>query len=177
MDGVITSFSEGCKDIFNWPVWDHTPLKDVRGHLKISTKEFWNTIDYYGEEWWANLPEEEWARELVNIVSKYDKDFTILSSPSLSHFAASGKVLWLQKFFKSKRFERYIITPAINKCKVANFNSVLIDDNDENCKQFQEKGGSVILFPRIWNKNHTLENQKLEYLKTSLDKLSIELWK
>lgn len=168
LDGVITDFTGGCKKIFDWPVWDHEPLKDTKGHLRITSKEFWEKIDSYGEKWWAELEPESWAQELVDIVRFYDRDFTILTSPSASHFAASGKVLWLQKFFKDKFFENYIITPAKNKQKHANKQSVLIDDNDKNCEEFREQLGYTVLFPRIWNQNHLKEEQKIQHTKEQL---------
>lgn len=168
LDSVLCDFVGGCKQIFDWPVWDHEPLTDMRGHLKISNKEFWDKIDSYGERWWADLPPEDWADELVDIINQYDKEFIILTSPSLSHYAASGKVLWLQKFFKSKHFQRYIITPAQNKCLLAHKKAILIDDNDRNCKQFREKLGYTILLPQIWNENHKLVDQRLEHVKEQL---------
>lgn len=140
-------------------------------HLDIAPIEFWKVIDSYGEEWWANLELEEWANELINVVKFYDRDFTILTSPSRSHFAASGKILWLQKFF-GKKFSNYIITPAKNKQKLANKNAILIDDNDRNCEQFRARLGYTILFPRIWNTNHELESGKLEHTERQLRLIS-----
>lgn len=172
LDGVLVDFTGGCKEIFDWPVWDHEPLKDMRGHLRITNKQFWDTIDAHGEEWWANLKPEPWAVELIDIIKFYDPNFTILTSPSLSHCAASGKVLWLQKYFKDKWFTNYIITPAKNKKKLANKQSVLIDDNDKNCTEFREGLGYTVLLPRIWNQNHLLENEKIEYVKSELQYIS-----
>lgn len=173
MDGVITNFSKGCEQIFDWPHHKNIqPDQDIRKFLGLTNKEFWEMIDSHGEEWWANLEPENWTEELVNIVKFYDSNFLILTSPSLSHQAASGKVLWLQKFFKSKRFKNYIITPAENKQLLANSKSVLIDDNDKNCEQFREKLGYTILFPRSWNQNYLLENSKIEYVKSQLKIIS-----
>lgn len=170
---MLTDFQGGCEKIFNWPHHKtQSPEEDIPMFLGITNKKFWDIIDSYGEEWWANLEPESWAEELVEIVKFYDPNFTILTSPSLSHFAASGKVLWLQKFFKSKRFKNYIITPAENKQKLANKYSVLIDDNDKNCEQFSKKLGYTILFPRSWNANHQIEDQKLEYVKRELNIIS-----
>lgn len=168
LDGVLVNFTKGCQKIF--PTWTEPMFKgnDCRAHLGITDQEFWETIDKYGEEWWANLEPEPWAEELISVVNFYDRDFIILTSPSLSHFAASGKVLWLQKYFNSKRFKRYIITPAGNKCLLANKESVLIDDNDKNCMEFREHLGYTILFPRSWNENHNKEDQKIEHTKSQL---------
>lgn len=171
MDGCITNFSKGCELIFPNYSKEHKPLDDMISHLKISKKEFWDTIDSYGENFWLNLEPEEWAYELINIVKFYDRDFTILTSPSRSHHAGSGKILWLQKFFH-KKFSNYIITPAKNKQRNANKKSILIDDNEKNCEEFRSRLGYTILFPRIWNQNHELENQKIEHTKKHLDLIS-----
>lgn len=171
LDSVIVDFSGGCEKIFPNYAKDHKPLNDMVAHLDIAPEEFWKTIDSYGEEWWANLEAEEWANELVDIIKFYDRNFTILTSPSRSHYAASGKVLWLQKFFH-KKFSNYIITPAKNKQLLAHKKAVLIDDNDKNCEQFRSRLGYTVVFPRIWNENHKLENQKIEYTKKHLDLIS-----
>lgn len=168
LDSVLCSFSEGCRKIFSHYPEEHLPLNDIIAHLEVSTKEFWDTIDSYKEDFWCGLEPEEWAEELVEIIKFYDPNFIVLTSPSRSHFAASGKVLWLQKFFKSKKFSNYIITPAKNKQLLANKKSVLIDDNDKNCEQFRSRLGYTVLFPRIWNKNHELENEKIEHTKKQL---------
>ena len=172
MDGCITNFSKGCEKIFPSYSKDHKALNNMVSHLDISPKDFWDNIDSYGEDWWYNLEPEEWTVELIDIIKFYDRNFTILTSPSRSHYAASGKVLWLQKFFKSKQFSNYIITPAKNKQLLANNKSVLIDDNDKNCEQFRSRLGYTILFPRIWNHNYTIENEKIEYTKRQLDLIS-----
>lgn len=171
LDSVLVDFSGGCEKIFPNYSKDHKPLNDMVAHLEIAPEEFWKTIDSYGEEWWANLEPESWANELIEIVRFYDRDFTILTSPSRSHFAGSGKILWLQKYF-NKKFSNYIITPAKNKQKLASAKSVLIDDNDKNCEQFRFRLGYTVLFPRIWNQNHELENEKIEYTKKQLNLIS-----
>lgn len=167
LDGVIVNFSKGCENIFPQYSKDHKPLNDMVAHLDIAPKTFWDTIDSYGEEWWASLEPEEWAYELLDLVKFYDRDFTILTSPSRSHFAGSGKILWLQKFFNHK-FSNYVITPAKNKKKLAHKKAILIDDNDKNCEEFRSRLGYTILFPRIWNINYDLENEKIEYTKKHL---------
>lgn len=169
LDGVIVNFSKGCEKIFPNYSKDHKPLNDMVAHLEIAPYEFWKVIDSYGEEWWYNLEPESWAEELIDIIKFYDKDFTILTSPSRSHFAASGKILWLQKFFKSKKFSNYIITPAKNKKLLANKNAILIDDNDKNCEEFRSRLGYTILFPRIWNQNYLKEDDKLGHVRQQLN--------
>jgi len=172
MDGCITSFDKGCEKIFPQYSKNHKPLNDMVAHLDIAPSEFWKVIDSYGEKWWSDLQPEEWAYELVDIIKFYDSNFIILTSPSRSHFAASGKILWLQKFFKSNKFNRYIITPAINKQLLANNKSILVDDNNTNCEQFRSRLGYTVLFPRIWNTNHELESGKLEHTERQLRLIS-----
>lgn len=166
MDGVLVNFNKGCQNIFDWPRKPQKPGEDLRKFLGLSNKEFWNTIDSYGEEWWSNLEPEPWHKELINLVSSYDPNFIILTSPSCSHYAASGKMLWLQKYFNDKYFNRFIITPAKNKYLLAN-DSILIDDNEKNCEEFSMRG-KPILFPRAWNTYCDLEINKLHYVESQL---------
>ncbi len=171
LDGVLANFSGGCERIFPNYSQDHKPLNDMVAHLDIAPVDFWRAIDSRGEEWWYDLELEEWANELLEVVRFYDKNFTILTSPSRSHYAASGKVLWMQKHFGEK-FANYIITPAKNKQLLANKKAVLIDDNNTNCEQFRSRLGYAVLFPRIWNTNHELESSKLEHTERQLRLIS-----
>lgn len=170
-DGVCTEFDEGCKKIFDWPHYPRQPLQDVRSYLKISNTQFWNRIDSFGEQWWVDLPETPWFKELVDIIEQYDKNWKFLTSPSLSHYAASGKIQWMQDRY-GKWFRNYHITPAENKCDLAQPDSVLIDDNEKNVKEFREKGGYGILFPRFWNRNYIIETKKLQHVKEQLELIS-----
>ena len=167
LDGVLVDFVRGCKKIFDWPDQPIIPHTDVADHLGISKTQFWQTIDYHGEEWWAELEPTPFADDLVDLLSFYDKEFTILTSPSSSHQAAAGKVLWLQKYFESKHFNRYVITPKRNKKRLATPNSILVDDYDENYNGFIEKGGIGILFPTCWNSNHYIFDP-VEYVSEEL---------
>lgn len=171
MDGVCTNFDLGCQKVFNWPMRPREPKQDVRGFLKISNKEFWNEIDKHGEDFWVDLEEEAWFRDLLQIVEQYDKNWKFLTSPSLSHYAASGKIQWMQNRF-GKWFRNYHITPAGNKCDLAKRDCVLIDDNEKNVKEFKENGGYAILFPRFWNRNYIIESKKLQHVKEQLDLIS-----
>lgn len=153
MDGCIVDFIDGCKKIFDWPRTPIRPMHDVPDHLGISNARFWKVIDSYGEDWWADLKPTSFADDLIDLVDVYDPEFTILTSPSKSHHAAAGKVIWLQRYF-GKNFKRYIITPKINKQMLSHVpGAVLIDDYDGNCNDFNIHGKAVLV-PTVWNSKH-----------------------
>lgn len=168
LDGVIVDFDLGCRKVFDWPRRPRKPLETTQHFLGLTSHEFWKVIDSYGEKWWSELDLTNEAKDIINVVEKYDKNFTILTSPSLSHYAASGKVLWLQKHF-GKSFVRYIITPHHNKSSLANSKSILIDDMEHNCKDFENKDGHSILVPQIWNRNYKIKDI-VKYVDEQLSK-------
>ena len=173
MDGVLSNFEKGCKDIFDWPNKE-LGKEDISSFLGLTKRDFWKKIDSYGEKWWAELEQEEWFDELLEVINFYDSNWKILSSPSRSPYAASGKILWLQKRF-GHDFKRFHITPAKNKCDLANRQSVLIDDNDDNCREFREKLGYSVLFPTKRNNNINFDDQKIEYVKNQLHLIKLAI--
>jgi 5'(3')-deoxyribonucleotidase len=162
MDGVVCDFTKSVFKIINkqnlignWPV-DAKNMAEATGH---SYAEIWGEVDKLGESFWRNLEEFDYFSKMHKELKKL-ADVCFLTSPSLSHFAASGKVLWLQDRF-GKRFRDYIITSHKHYC--ANENTLLIDDTHEKVDLFKEHGGEIILFPQPWNSNAHIEN-KLDYV-------------
>lgn len=161
LDGVLVDFVGGAAKIFGYDpsvvtTWDYYPL------IGVTESEFWRRIDEAGSDFWAHLEPYPWAMDL------YDKCASIaptilLTTPSKCPTSAHGKVRWMQSVFGTN-FRKFLIGPSKEFC--ANADTVLIDDNDSNCKRFEEVGGNAILFPRPWNAHagiadpytHTLES-------------------
>ncbi len=88
----------------------------------------------------------------------------ILTAPAQSGNCYKGKFEWVKKYFpqfiNQRRFQ-------IGQCKhtTANARSFLIDDSDLNINDYNEYGGSGILFPQEWNSDYTLVDKSLEIVK------------
>ena len=153
MDGVLCDFightctimgMDGEKAKQLWPLgaWE------LSEGLGINDRQAWDAIDARGEDFWASIPTLPWFSELYETCLASCEKVVILTSPSLAHSSASGKVLWMQKHL-GKSFRSYLIGPKKDVC--ARPGAVLIDDNDKNCSEFEKHGGRSIVFPAPWN--------------------------
>jgi 5'(3')-deoxyribonucleotidase len=148
MDGVIADFNTAYLELINSKL-KHDDIKgwDINEYTNQTEKEFWNTLDLAGEDFWVNIPIYP---EAVGLIQKLRlvNDVTILTSVSpIAPMAAVGKIKWLQKY----------ITPMIAICidtdkwKYANSKTILIDDKPDNIIKFINNGGRGLLYPRPWN--------------------------
>ncbi len=78
------------------------------------------------------------------------ENILIATSPTKDPACAAGKVDWIQANFPSWMHRQYAITPR--KWFFARPGTLLIDDNQENCRLFREGGGHTLLVPRPWNR-------------------------
>lgn len=158
MDGVCVNFVRGVCDLtgvdYNW-LWE-TFIEEKIEHdickaLDVDPSEFWKQIqiDGGGKTFWRNLPELPLYRHLLE--QFHEENWMFCTSPSLDPQSAAGKIEWIQ-MRHSKWERRYVITP--HKEALAQRNTLLIDDKEENCKNFIENGGSAIHVPTPWNKWH-----------------------
>lgn len=173
MDGVLVDFSSaalrlhGAEEI-DWPPgeWDFAKV------LGITRGEFWGKIDSLGSAFWANLEPYPWSEELLDLVAS-TAPFSILTSPSLSPSCSKGKLLWLAQHMPRRNgrvFRDFLIGPS--KHLVAKDSRVLIDDSDSNAEKFRAAGGEVILFPRLWNRQHHHAANPLDHVRHALEKLN-----
>ncbi len=174
MDGVLTDFVgavlslQGQKDLLStWPSGE----RNIHSVLGISKSEFWRIVENQGADFWANLPEFEWSKNLVDLVRQF-APMTILTSPSLSPSCFEGKVRWLYENFpkvNGKRFSDFLIGRP--KELLAGPRRVLIDDSEANVAAFQIAGGEAILFPQPWNANFAIRD-RLGYVQAQLGLLA-----
>ena len=169
MDGVLADFVSAALKVHNFPADRYNPAGDyhMEKQLGISEKTFWNRIDLAGEEFWSNMGAFSYTKDLINLVDNLDK-WMILSAPSRNPQCLSGKMKWLQKQFGSK-FNKYIFCPAKFKHLLADEKSILIDDSDRNCAQWDSH--LAILFPQRWNANHLLAGDPMGYTKKKIKEI------
>lgn len=165
MDGVCCSFTDHALfthkreevKIVHW---------DIESQLGITKKQFQKPINDAGESWWSSVPELPHFRRIVNLANHYFDEVYFLSSPSDYRGACEGKRIWLQRRL-GKEFNNFIFTQHKHAC--AKPDSVLIDDNEENCKRFSEEEGLSICFPQPWNSAREHCGNEIPYLERQLE--------
>jgi len=173
MDGVLCNFVRECckilnideqKVLQNWPVNQY----DVEPVFGVTTEELWGAINAKGKDFWANLEEYNWSKQLYNECQKYG-DVYFLTIPSNDPQSLVGKVEWIKKFTGNPLAKNYLIGSPKFLC--AKPDNVLIDDSDKNCDGFITAKGTAILFPQPWNKLHLYKNAAMEYTLRRLEKI------
>lgn len=154
MDGVLADFVGGACQIHSRdnPYQDvcHNGRYDIASILKMSNTEFWQPM---GKDFWANLPLTAEALDLVDLVVGYFglENVCILSSPNLNHESMMGKLIWIERHLPQFR-RQFLFGPRKQFCAAPNH--VLIDDHDDNARNFTAAGGKGFLYPRPWNSAH-----------------------
>ena len=178
MDGVLTDFVGAVAKLFKYKGdiykdWRHLLNENkvgdpysIEGVLDITSKQLWDVIDSIGPSFWM-MRYYPWAMELYKMLKGYG-EVVILSSPSMSVNSWLGKVHSLQMFFGST-FRDFILCPAPHKTKLANKNSILIDDAERNINNFVNAGGHGIIFPQPWNYVPKIsDGNKIRYIEKTL---------
>jgi 5'(3')-deoxyribonucleotidase len=154
MDGVLVDFVGGAlrrhnREVENWPAGEFNMAKV----LAMPKRQFWDGLGR--AEFWATLEATPEAHELIALLEAEfgSWELCILSSPTRDPQCAAGKVEWLQRCLPEYQ-RRFLIGPEKRFC--AGPECLLIDDADHNVDRFREAGGCAILFPRPWNRLHSI---------------------
>ncbi len=150
----------------NWVLGNY----EIPEALNMPEGEFFGQTLCGNEDFWSTMPEMPHSDELLNWLS--DKKWYICTSPTLNPECFSGKYKWLQKKFGAG-FRKLVITP--HKHVLATPNSILIDDSGFKCNLFEEKEGKTILYPTIFNKNFTMRENPVAYVKQEYDRICTSL--
>lgn len=151
MDGVLSDFFGNALDVHGsngvgYPKGEY----QIEKYLGISTNDFWRGIDAAGEEFWRQMDVCDGALGLLNVIDEKSHKPIVLTSPSMQPSCVSGKLKWLHRVFGMK-FRDYIFCPAQHKHLLATPTSLLIDDRESNCDEFNAAGGQSILWPHLGN--------------------------
>ena len=128
--------------------------------LNMEKARFFSHLHALGEAFWMGLEPYPWFETLYERLSALGH-VIFCTTPTQSPACDSGKLHWLQDKFGAE-FQDYILTA--HKDRLAHANAFLIDDSDHNVKQFASRGGNGVLFPQIWNANHTVEADPVEFV-------------
>lgn len=149
MDGVVVDFVRG---VLKWYGSD-VSYGDITWNLEktvaptLEPSVFWDNLGY---DFWVNLPFTPKGQLLTQYVLQMfgEENVCICTSPCRTPGSIEGKIEWIRRHIPQLQ-RRFMVTPV--KEFAASKNRFLLDDNNENCKKFNEAGGVSILIPQPWN--------------------------
>lgn len=103
------------------------------------------------ERFWADLPaivEGLWLYSRLYAFSR-KKDLTIyILSHAINEASKAGKREWIQKNLKTNPMEIVFVAKRKDKNEFADSQTLLIDDYQKNCDEFEAAGGHAVCFHR-----------------------------
>lgn len=117
------------------------------GAKRFTRKSFWEDVP----RWiWARTPESPFCHQLIRACKRLvGESVYIATRPTNDPDCLAGKLEWIQAKLPKWLHQQYFITPR--KWKLARPGTLLIDDNEKNCRLFEAAGGLAIRVPRPWN--------------------------
>ena len=146
MDGVVASFDVAwCK----WFGYEFQPSDNWTFYERygLSAEQFYSDLDELPAEFWAGLPLEEDADQLFNWALRQGCEVKFLTH-AVTEGSCDGKKQWVAEHYPDT--EVVCVTEALHKIKLANANTLLVDDKVETVEAFIEAGGNG----RVWGKTY-----------------------
>lgn len=141
MDGVLTDFTGACEKL----------SEDMMFWYSNDRELFWKKIASAGIEFWSEMPWMPGGRELHGFLRSSGYFPTILSAlpgperkKALTN-AREGKIKWIRRELGPSYAENAILCYRPEKALQSGTARVLIDDNSENIREWEEAGGIGIL--------------------------------
>jgi hypothetical protein len=132
------------------------------GSRRYTRATFWQSIPRRA---WAAVPRTPELPWLLRACKRLvGENIFLATSPTKDPDCLAGKLEWIQANLPRWLHRQYFVTPR--KWKLAQPGTLLIDDNETNCRLFEEHGGRVIRFPRPWNT--AASHSPRRYLETYL---------
>ena len=150
MDGVLVNFCGAAlahHNKFIEPCEVRWNFMSQVGFTGANDQEFWEPL---GFDFWANLDWTDEGKRLLQLVESIAgrRNIAIMTSPCRTTGCAEGKIAWIERECPAYA-RQYFLGTAKHLC--ASRNAILIDDNEDNCFKWAERGGLSILVPRPWN--------------------------
>ena len=134
MDGVLSDFDKRFMEFSDGKL-------PSQYEKEFGREKFWELIDgKVGVPFWAGMSWMPDGKTLWSYIEKYNP--IILSAPSRNQESRYGKRIWKKRNMPSTKM---ILAYADKKKEYADSTSILIDDREENIKQWNEAGGIGIL--------------------------------
>jgi hypothetical protein len=141
MDGVLTDFTGACESLSEHMMFWYTADKE----------RFWKHITAAGAGFWSDMPWMAGGKELHGFLKSSGLHPTILSAlPNQDRKVAmanarKGKIEWLKKELGTPYANNAILCFRPEKALQSGTSRVLIDDNSDNIREWEEAGGTAIL--------------------------------
>ena len=152
MDGVLVNFNSMVPNNsdLNHPSEQLTPEK------RAAKTQFWRKIEQT-PNFWRDIPMTNNADYMLSVAHECGEIFVLSKPPSAKHFAtgqdyvnfvANEKRKWIATNFPYFFNESHVIICDSSKGKLIKptFDDILVDDRQENVKDWVECGGRGILF-------------------------------
>ena len=165
LDGVVVDFVTSAMKMWyaegEYPEsagWDIVKacnmLRDSKGLPKLSEKQFWSACRH---SFWTRLKFYPGAQDFIKTLEDRFgwENIVICTSDTLCPQSASGKSQWIATNMPRYKRQRFI---GSQKWRLANPNTILVDDADHNCERFEAAGGKAVLVPRPWNSRSADKN-------------------
>lgn len=161
VDGVLVDFVGGALKLFEaealletWPAGEY----DICKVLSVEPAEFWAKITLQGPTWWLRLPSYPWAEKLYRLAAAV-ASVSLLTTAPRDPGSFTGKALWCQNFLAringgEPSAQRGFTITAEPKANFARPDILLIDDSDQQVRDFVVDAGRVLAFPQPWNRFH-----------------------
>lgn len=134
MDGVLSDFNKAFENIDGYDAHEY--------NNKHGDEKFWDYVKEAGLKYWSEMPWVKGSKKLWNYVK--DKNVSILSAPARAiPNCPKGKKVWVKRELGNVKL---ILKRAREKHEYADKNSILIDDNKDNIKNWKNADGIGILF-------------------------------
>lgn len=186
MDGVLADFVGGACAFHRKENPYDTDFEKWKGDIGgipaawgMSTDEFWRPIER-SHDFWASLQllpgADNLYKKSVGLVGM--ENVHILSSHGGLRNCLDGKMDWLKQYFpKTHALHNYHF--AVKKWHYANYDRLLIDDQNDNVNAFTspvtvKTPGQAILVPRAWNQDYALRYVSANTVLNKMDALTYE---
>lgn len=148
MDGVLVDLVGGVNRSYR-----HSRPLELKGDYdlnKIFNFDAMNKIENATSTFWANLPREPWASDLVEcILDRFLPSQIRVLTKYVSPACAAGKIVWMK--YNYPRIAEQIVLVSNDKEFACNPNDILIDDYAKNTSAWRARGGYAITVPQPWN--------------------------
>lgn len=134
MDGCLSDFEKQVKKL--GPVPTQGLADDATEEQK---QAMYDAIEAKGESFWADMDWAENGKKLWNAVKSYQP--VLLSSPGKFMYAPAGKIKWV-----NRNLPGITLFLEEDKWLFVEPNAILIDDNENNVRDWDEAGGLGIFY-------------------------------
>lgn len=174
MDGVLVNWDKGCHELHGIPYrpggkWPYKLGPDGWHFYRELGMTVPQLFRGQNRDFWANL---EWmpdGRKLLQICeSKFGRNITLLTSPYDNDGTVDGRKDWIKRHMPGY-IHRVLIGDPKEAC--AHPDAVLVDDCEENIKNWQKMDGIGVMVPRPYNSLFKVRSIATDVVEARLHKI------